>query len=226
MKKVRHYKFTDFLIGIIFTLLFLSIAVIISINFRPLYYLDINILDIETTSGFPRAEILDNYNALIDYCSPFFKGDLNFPTLGASQSGLQHFKEVKDIFTYFYILAAITLVAAIIIIVYKAHRKNINYLPVASITAIVIPAVTGALLMINFDKAFVLFHKLFFKNDYWIFDPDTDPVIQILPDTFFLHSALLIIFLVLLASLSTYIIYLLLKKRSGIRYRKLPNIKL
>ncbi|HKL99761.1 MAG TPA: TIGR01906 family membrane protein [Mobilitalea sp.] len=226
MKKVRHCKFTDFLIGIIFTLLFLSIAVIITINFRPLYYLDIKILDIETTSGFPRAEILDNYNALIDYCSPFFQGDLNFPTFGASQSGLQHFKEVKDIFTYFYIIAAITLVAAIIIIVYKVRRRSINYLPVAAITAIVIPAITGLLLMINFDKAFIVFHKLFFKNDYWIFDPDTDPVIQILPDTFFLHSALLIIFLVVLASLSTYFIYLLLKKRSGIRYRKLPNIKL
>ncbi len=222
---VHRLKFTDFLIGIIFTLLFISISVIITINFRPLYYLDVKLLDIEQTSGYDREEILDNYNTLIDYSSPFYKGDLEFPTLNASKAGLQHFEEVKDIFTAFYLMAGITLAVAVSIIIYKSKKRDISYLPVSSATAILLPSILGVLIMLNFDRAFVIFHKLFFRNDLWLFDPSTDPVITILPDTFFLHSAIMIIVLVIMGSIGLYVIYHFLKKRTGIRYRRLPDIK-
>lgn len=222
---VKRFKFSDIFIGILFTLLFISMGVIITINFRPLYYLDINLLHIEQTSGYDKSEILKNYNALIDYSSPFFRGDLHFPTLGASQAGLQHFSEVKNIFTSFYILAAISLTAAVIIIIYKAKRKEYSYMPVTSLTAVLLPSILGLLMMVNFDQAFIIFHKLFFRNDLWLFDPSTDPVITILPDTFFLHSALLIIFFVIICSLGLYIIYRILKRHTGIKYRKLRGIK-
>lgn len=222
---VHRLKFTDFLIGIIFTLLFISISVIITINFRPLYYLDVKLLHIEQTSGYEKDEILTNYNTLIDYSSPFYKGDLKFPTLDASAAGLQHFEEVKDIFTAFYLMAGISLVAAVSIIIYKSKKRDISYLPVSSATAILLPSILGVLIMLNFDRAFVIFHKLFFRNDLWLFDPSTDPVITILPDTFFLHSAIMIILLVILGSIGLYVIYHFLKKRTGIRYRKLPDIK-
>ncbi len=226
MKKLKCFKPSDIFIGIIFTLLLISLGVIITINFRSLYYLDIKILNIERTSGIPREEIVRNYDALIDYSSPFFRGDLKFPSLEASTSGLQHFKEVKDIFTAFYIMAALTMVAAILIVIYKSRKKDISYLAVSSITAIVLPAVLGALIMSNFDKAFILFHKMFFRNDLWIFDPMTDPVINILPDTFFLHCAMLIIFFVILGSIGLFIAYLIIKSRSSIRYRKVKGLKI
>lgn len=222
---VKRFKFSDIFIGILFTLLFISVGVIITINFRPLYYLDINLLNIEQTSGYDKSEILNNYNALIDYSSPFFRGDLHFPTLGASQAGLQHFTEVKNIFTSFYILAAVTLIAAVIIIFYKAKRKDYSYMPVTSLTAVLLPSILGLLMTVNFDQAFIIFHKLFFRNNLWIFDPATDPVITILPDTFFLHSALLIIIFVILCSLGLYLIYRILKRHTGIKYRKLRGIK-
>lgn len=226
MRRFRKFKFSDILIGIIFTLLLLSLGVVITINFRPLYYLDVKLLDIAQTSGYTREEILDNYNALIDYSSPFYRDSLNFPTLPASPSGIQHFKEVKAIFTAFYIIAGITLVIGAAIVSYKAKRRDYYYLKVSSITAVILPAVVGLLIAADFDKAFVIFHKLFFNNDYWIFDPETDPVIKILPDTFFLHCALLIIFIIILGSAALYLAYRLLKKRTGIKYRRIDGIKL
>jgi integral membrane protein (TIGR01906 family) len=226
MRKLRKFKFSDIIIGIVFTLLILSLGVIITINFRPLYYMDVRLLDIEEASGYTREEILDNYNALIDYSSPFYRDGLSFPTLPASPSGIQHFKEVKNIFTAFYIIAGISLVVAAVIISYKAKRRDYSYLKVSSVTAVILPAIAGLLIAADFDRAFVLFHKLFFNNDYWIFDPATDPVINILPDTFFLHCALLIIFIVILGSIILYLIYRLLKKRTGIKYRRIDGIKL
>ncbi len=223
---MRHFKFSDILIGILFTLLFISIAVVFTINFRPLYYMDIDYLNIEAVSGIDRADILANYNALIDYSSPFFTGPLQFPTLEASQFGLQHFAEVKNIFVSFYILGAVTLAIGAAIVIYKARNRDYSYLPVSAVTAIVLPLLLGLYIAIDFDRAFLIFHKICFRNDYWIFDPVTDPVIMILPEEFFMHSAILIIAIVLLFSASFIGIYIRKKNRSGIKYRRNKGLRL
>ena len=226
MNKFKKFKISDIFIGIIFTLFFLSIGVVFTINFRPLYYLDVGLLDIPESSGYPKDEIIANYDALIDYSSPFFKGSLSFPTLESSPSGLKHFEEVKDIFILFYRLSVFSLITVIMIVIYKYKKNDINYLAVSSLTAILLPIITGLFLAIDFDTAFVIFHKIFFNNDYWLFDPKTDPIINILPSTFFLHCALMIIAFILLGSLTLYIEYLRLKSQTGIKYRKNPGLNL
>ena len=72
-------------------------------------------------------------------------------------------------------------------------RREHLYLKWTSVLTVTLPAVLGILVALNWDWAFVAFHKIAFHNDYWIFDTATDPVITILPDTFFLHCALLIL---------------------------------
>ncbi len=223
---MKRFKITDVLIGIIFTLFFISLAVVITINFRPLYYIDIGLLDIESSSGLSKDVIKENYNALIDYSSPFYRGELKFPSIQSSASGIKHFDEVKNIFTCFYILGAVTLILAIIIAVQKRKYKDFSYLKVTSITAVVLPLLVGLSVMIDFDRAFVIFHKLFFRNDDWLFDPVTDPVITILPDTFFLHCALMIIVLVLLSSMICLVIFIKSKRHLSIKYRKNKGLKL
>ena len=226
MGKIKRFKITDLLIGLVFTILFLSLGLVITINFRPLFYLDVKLLNIPETSGYSKEEIIENYDALIDYSSPLHKGSLSFPSLDASPSGIQHFKEVKDIFVAFYWLGAFSLITAVVIIIYKSRHRDTSYLLVSSITAIVLPLIVGLLLAIDFDTSFLMFHKIFFSNDYWIFNPVTDPVINILPETFFLHSAMLIIAFILIGSLILYLVYLYLKKHSGIKYRKKLGIKI
>ncbi len=223
---MRRFKITDVFIGVIFTLLFISIAVVITINFRPLYYFDIDHLRVADSSGLTKEVIRENYDALIDYSSPFFKGELRFPTLAASESGLFHFTEVKNIFTGFYILGAITLAFGVVIIVQKHKNKDFSYLLVSSVTAIVLPSLLALFLSIDFDRTFVIFHKLFFNNDYWLFDPATDPVITILPDTFIMHCAIMIIVLVVLMSLLFLTVYLVKRQHSGIKYRRSKGLKI
>lgn len=226
MRRIKFFKTTDLLIGLVFTVLLLSLGIVFTINFRPLYYLDVKLLNIPETSGYSKEEIIENYDALIDYSSPFYKGKLSFPSLDASPSGIQHFEEVKDIFVAFYWLGAISIISALAIIIYKSRIKDISYLLVSSITAIILPLVVGCLLAIDFDRAFLIFHKIFFSNDYWIFDPLIDPVINILPATFFLHCALLIIAFIIIGSLIMLLIYLYLKRHSGIKYRKIRGVKI
>ena len=63
---------------------------------------------------------------------------------------------------------------------------------------IILPIVLFIIFIIDFDSAFTAFHKIFFNNDYWIFNPRLDQIINILPQEFFYHCAVLILSLILL----------------------------
>jgi len=215
---MRKFKITDILIGFVFTLLFISIGVIAAVNFRFIYYLDIDRLNISQTSGLEKEVIIENYDTLIHYNSPFYKGDLKLPSLPSSPGGLQHFAEVKTIFIAFYYIAAISIIISLLIILYKRSKKENSYLLVSSITVLVIPVIAALGSIINFDAIFLLFHKIFFRNDLWIFDPVKDPVITILPATFFLHSLLVIIAFILLGSILLLISYFW--TNSKVQYRR------
>lgn len=211
MKKTNYSivgSITDFMIGVIFTLFFMAVGVVLVLNLRPIYYLDISLLNIEETSGFSKEVIKENYDALMDYNSPFFQGELKFPTLEASDNGLQHFKEVKQIFVGFYWILLITGILLIPTVIYKKKRdESLHFLRSAAALILIIPTIVGIAFAVNFDQAFVVFHKIFFNNDYWIFSPETDPVITMLPDTFFMHCAIGIIAVMILSSLALYLIY-------------------
>ena len=209
---MKKFKFSDIGIGILFTLFFISAGVILAVNFRPLYYLDIKLLEIEKTSGLEASVIKENYDALIDYNSPFFQGELKFPTLPSSASGLEHFVEVKNIFVIFYAIFAVTAIALLLILIYKKKKRDYTYLPVSSVTILALPVIVGLACAINFDKLFIIFHKIFFRNDYWLFDPATDPIINLLPDTFFMHCLFIILGILLLGSLLLFLISRIIRK--------------
>lgn len=66
--------------------------------------------------------------------------------------------------------------------------------------------VIGAAAATNFDRAFTVFHSLFFPGkDNWIFDPAQDPIITLMPEEFFRNCAIFIL-VVLIAACAAIII--------------------
>ena len=204
----------NILLALALTLFIISAAVVVTLNFRPLYYLDVDLLHIAETSGLPRAEILENYNTLIDYNSIFGTKELAFPTLAMSETGRIHFEEVKNVFTFFEITLIVSGMLVLAGVIYRHFKKNPGYLLLSGILTVALPLVLGILIALNWQTVFVLFHKIVFRNDYWIFDAATDPVITILPDAFFMHCALLILALVVLGSVVCLLLYRHFKKHS------------
>lgn len=194
-------------LALVLTLTIISLSVVFTLAFRPLYYLDISVLGIAEQSGYPEEEIRENYDVLIDYNMSLGSDRLEFPTLAMSEPGRIHFEEVRAIFNIFKYMAIAGAALSMAGIVFCARRKEFRYLKLSSILTVALPALLGLLVAINWDWAFVAFHHLAFNNDYWIFDPATDPVITILPDTFFMHCALMILGCVALGSVLCALIY-------------------
>ncbi len=201
-----------FVLPILITLFIISASAVFTLNFRPLYYHDISSLNIEETSGYSENVIRENYDALIDYNSVFHRGSLDL-SLPMSREGRIHFQDVKRIFDVLQILCVLSLIGSLILGIRAWKQGYRGFLKSAAVLSVFLPVIAGILIAFNWDNAFILFHELMFSNDYWLFDERTDSVINILPDEFFLHCALLIILLILAASLIMGLIYLRQKKR-------------
>ena len=53
-------------------------------------------------------------------------------------------------------------------------------------------ATLAAVIAVNWHHAFIVFHEIFFDNDYWILDPRVDLLINIVPYDFFIAASIFI----------------------------------
>lgn len=206
MNKLRNI-ISEIYVSIVITLLSISFWSVFVLFFKPIYYWSIHLFHIESTSGFTREHIVSNYNALIAYFLPFAKEPLSLPSLAQSQQGIQHFAEVRDIFNILLVLFPVTLVLLFLYISLTKRSHSMHYLKTASIALILAPLLLGSGFLINFDRTFTIFHKLFFNNNYWLFNSQTDPIIKMLPEEFFMLCGIVIIVFQLFTSLICYLLY-------------------
>lgn len=195
MKTSKLWTICLIFFGFIFIVAF-SIA--LPIWFRPFYYMCIDWLNIEEYSGYSREQILVAYNDVLNYLNfgtPFKTGVLPY-----SEEAKSHFEDCKILFdldTWALIISSVVLIVAIILkkknILIPAKLFKFDWFFFSGITSLIIPIVLGGAIAVDFDKAFVVFHKIFFPGkDNWIFDWYDDHIIRILPSEFFMLCGILI----------------------------------
>ncbi|GFI42132.1 TIGR01906 family membrane protein [Thomasclavelia cocleata] len=196
------YNKKDIFLSIMLMIFFISFAIVFTVFFKQLYYFDIDYLNIDIISGIPAKIIKENYDILINYQSIFYQGSLNLPDFVMSTNGRIHFQEVKTIFEVIQVLMISSGVVSFIMTLKRLREKEYRFFKLAGMLTIVVPSMLGFIAALDFSNAFIIFHKIVFRNDFWIFDYHSDPIIRILPETFFMHCFILIVLIVIiLASL-------------------------
>jgi integral membrane protein (TIGR01906 family) len=150
-------------------------------------------LDYTTLS---EKELLHNFDQLMRYLNLPWVETLKMTDFPVSTNGALHFYEVKRLFLVNYGVLLVTVIPSIVYVRHLNKQQRLWTMIQPFRIAVVVPIVIAFLMAVNFDRFFVLFHGVFFNNDAWIFNPATDPIINVLPETFFLHS--FILFFVLL----------------------------
>ena len=208
MKKLIHI-----LISFSLAIFIISGSIILGLKCKSLYYYDVKNLNISAISGFSEEEIKLNYDYLIDYNLIENMGEFNLPTIEYSKEGKIHFQEVRNIFRIIKKVFYVSGIVSVIGIILSIKNKNIKFLNTSSIMTILLPIITAIPLMINFNYFFIKFHETVFSNDYWIFDPNIDPIINILPENVFFHIGVFILAIILIMSILLQISYRALHKR-------------
>ena len=188
-------------------LFFISFAVSIPAVFRPFYYACITPLHIEEYSGYSRETIVEAYDDVMEFIwegAEFKTGSLKW-----TEEEKAHFEDCVPLFHLQVILACVLgayLLVYLILIKKKVLRparfKGISSVSYGGMLTLLFMAIVGIFAAIDFDKLFNLFHAIFFPGkDNWVFNENTEQVINILPEEFFAVCAGFIVGLVVILSI-------------------------
>ena len=202
-----RYSKKDILIALLVTLFIFTIAIVITLFFTPLYAFDISYLNITENASMKGSVVFDNYTRIVKYLSLLNHGSLLLPNFIISKNSLLHFAEVKTIFVNVQGIAFTSGIVAFMG-VYHMHRiKQYRYLLLVSQMTLFPTLLLSLLALGDFEQVFIYFHTLIFNNTYWQFDSNIDPVIRILPESFFMHCFLFIVAIILCSSAICYYCY-------------------
>lgn len=178
--------------GLVSLFLFLlTLAITITINFRPLYRFSIQRFDLLAISGLDQGTLLKNFDQLMDFLNKPWITSMNLPDFPMSAAGYGHFVDVKYLFLLNYAVLLVTVIPAVAYLLYLKRNGRLWQLVRPFQWGMGVPVILGFLMAIGFDTFFVKFHELFFSNDDWLFDPATDPIINVLPEGFFMYCFIL-----------------------------------
>ena len=201
-------KITTAILCVCTVLLTITFSIALPICVRPFYYAHIEKYNLVEVTGKTVAQIKEAYNQVLDYLTlpnkEFSTGDFIY-----SQEGKNHFVDCKGLFTLNFAVLFISFAVIILLIVLK--RKNIiefskpfslNPSFTSGLSTLLLFVIIGLVAAIDFDKAFVVFHNIFFYGkDNWMFNSQKDEIILALPQEFFLNCGILIVASIIIISL-------------------------
>lgn len=170
-------------------MLFLTVitfAIAATILFTPLFEWTLDWFNIPEQVGMSQETIMENYYILLEYLHYPWVDELVMPDFPTSASGAFHFYEVKILFYINYLILFISAPCSIYYLVGLSKEDQLYRLKKPSAIAAWIPIGLLVFLAISFDYMFLLFHQILFDNDAWIFNPQTDPIITVLTQEFFM----------------------------------------
>lgn len=177
------------------SMLFLfSLSILLTIYLAWIVYpLEIKWLNLTNRVYLKPETIQYNFHILMNYLTNPFSQVLKMPDFRSSAAGLHHFAVVKNLFHFVQLVALVTLPSFYFFVNRIAKKGFLSLYRKSLLVLVVLPFLIGlGGVLIGFDQFFTLFHQiLFVGDDTWLFDPAKDPVILILPETFFLHAFLL-----------------------------------
>lgn len=171
-------------ITLAFFLLTTAITVTIFASYA-LFAIDIKPYYLEQAVSMKYGTIMKNYAQMMDYLINPFNWHFNLSNFSSSAAGRLHFQDCKKLFLLNF---GVFIVSGIAVAKFHKARARFNRIFLwIGIGGIVL----AALMMMNFDEFFVVFHEVLFRNSDWLFDPAKDPVINILPEEFFTQCFIL-----------------------------------
>ncbi len=191
---------------------FLCAATWLVLSLTPIYDVLAKAVDIADQTGYSFEICQKNYNILIEYNMFWGAQKLVFPDFIMSEHGEIHFMEVKNIFVGMQIAAMVCAPLTVLGYLYGKKKGALDWLKWVIILAAAVIVTFGTWIAIDWMGFFVTAHKILFTNDYWLFDPTTDPIIWILPDELFLVCAALILALIVGGLVACGVLY---KKNCG-----------
>ncbi len=148
---------------------------------------------------------MDDLLDVTDEMMAYLRGsreDLHVPTIVDGQPReffndreIAHMEDVRGLFLGGLALRRISLglivACVILLLLLKADIRRVlpKMICIGSALFLAVLAVLAGIISTDFNQYFIMFHHIFFNNDLWMLNPDTDLLINIVPEPFFMDTA-------------------------------------
>ena len=148
---------------------------------------------------------MDDLLDVTDEMMAYLRGsreDLHVPTIVDGQPReffndreIAHMEDVRGLFLGGLALRRISLglivACGILLLLLKADIRRVlpKMICIGSALFFAVLAVLTGIISTDFNQYFIMFHHIFFNNDLWMLNPDTDLLINIVPEPFFMDTA-------------------------------------
>lgn len=196
---------------------FISISIVL---FVLLYSIDFMAKDISYYNNFHSEYKIDEVSGLSkewiteasDSLVKFIKnGDKEFLKKNFNEKEILHMEDVYKLFVLDRIVYITLLIISLAGIIYKLSKKENYFFNMLRKYILISYALVISFLGICslfFSESFIYFHKLFFSNDLWLLDYETDLMIRILPEEFFFT---LFVNVLMISTVAVILIYFFLR---------------
>ena len=178
------------LIGLLLFIGLVSLVAIITLNLTFTYPWISRHYNLDVITGLDHETLLYNYRRIIHYTNFPWVTTLYMPDFPMSDTGEFHFWEVKVIFQVLQVISMLFIIWLIISI--RKKWQLLKYFNSSANLTIIIFGAFSMIMLIDFGFFFYWFHRAFFNNDYWIFNPRYDPIILALPAELFMIKGFII----------------------------------
>ena len=222
-----------YLVAICILLMVISQSIIFPTFFMPFFTWQYERLHVAETIQVEKDELMRVTTELLDYMRGRRQSLEDIYGVVAGQERrffsdieIRHMEDVLDLYNIAFVVRNIAFFVMVALLLGMALLKY-NVLHVIARCCrevqtcfLLLTGVLVGLISFNFNRAFNIFHHLFFDNDYWVLDPRYNLLINMVPLDFFIHISIFIGLLLLLASviiIAVSSIYLRRTARKGYR---------
>jgi integral membrane protein (TIGR01906 family) len=192
----KNYLFIVYIIAIISVFNLILLSSVYYISFDQDYYKN----KFEKYSIYEKidGDVDNSFKEVLDYV----KGDKDFISSNLfNERELEHLKDVRELFTFAKILIALYAFLIIFCIAILEKKLILEVLKKSSYYVIGFISLLGLSMLINFEKAFIIFHEILFTNDLWILNSKTDNLLKMMPEKLFINIGIRWIVLCLIVCL-------------------------
>lgn len=83
------------------------------------------------------------------------------------------------------VIGLVVLIGTIYLIYSTVKENDYRSFKWAGFTTLGLVFIVGGTAYVDFDGAFTMMHHILFNNNYWLINPDIDPIINIFPESYF-----------------------------------------
>ncbi len=177
----------------------IGVALFITVNLSPLF--------IHVSAAAPlcltRGQVQTDYWRLLAYLELPWVRHLQLQSIPITAQALIHFRDVRHLLLIGELVSGVSLVITIWLVHKQKRQGQLWRLLLPLKWSLYLIVMLAWLPLINFSADFVAMHRVLFTNHDWLFSPQRDPIILLMPEQFFwrLFMIWLVVALLLIGTL-------------------------